>query len=37
MRKPGTQKLVYNKKSRSIEKVRFNRLKRLIWWFKDIK
>jgi len=36
MRKPGTKKLVYNTKTRTIEQVRFNRFKRAFWWLKEV-
>lgn len=32
MRKPGGAKLVYNKKTRTIQKIRINKLKRFLWW-----
>jgi len=35
MRKPGTRKLVYDKETKTIKKVRFNRFKRFIWWLRN--
>ena len=36
MRKPGGSKLVYDKKTKTIRKVRINRLKRLLWWIREL-
>jgi len=32
MRKPGGSKLVYDRKTRTIKKIRINRWKRFLWW-----
>lgn len=36
MRKPGGTKLVYDKKTRTINKVKINRLKRFVWWIEQL-
>ncbi len=34
MRKPGGCKLVYDKNTKTIQKVKINRFKRFVWWLK---
>ena len=36
MRKPGGSKLVFDRKTRTIKKVKINRFKRMLWWIKEI-
>ena len=36
MRKPGRSKLVFDKKTKTIKKVKLNRFERLLWWIKEI-
>ncbi len=31
-RRPGGSKLVYDRKTKAIRKVKINRFKRLLWW-----
>ncbi len=36
MREPGRSKLVYDKKTRTIKKVKLSRFKRLAMWIKEV-